>query len=132
MAKAKPQRVNFYGNAADLLCFTMAMAGVGNAGIKTALDSAGLILSDSQIQYRIGLAERSRRKGTDTQRTLFRKGKSPIAQALVAQIMGNRGLGQIVKSTAVQTLEHRRLYEPLKPKGAGIMKDEPPQRARRA
>lgn len=110
--KAVPQRVDFYSNPADLLCFTLAMAGISNAGIIKKMADAGLYLSNSQISYRISMAERSRRSGTPTQRRAFRDGTSPVAQALVAQIMGNRGLGQTVKQTAIQTLDKKKLYHP--------------------
>jgi hypothetical protein len=130
--KAVPQKVNFYNNASDLLCFAMAMAGLSNQAIQHALRNAGLYLTDSQINYRIGLYERQRREGTPTQRRAFREGKSPISQALVAQIMGNRGIGQQVKQTAVQELQKKDLYGQPRPKGNGVMRDEPNQRARRA
>ena len=114
--KTVPQKVDFFGNSQDLLCFAFASSGITTQGIQNALASIGIFLTQSQIQYRIGLAESDRRKGDPTQRRLYREGKSPVAQALVSQIVGNRGIGQQVKKNAVEHLDKKDLYQP-RPKG---------------
>jgi hypothetical protein len=110
--RAKSEKVDFYGNHKDLLCFALASAGISTLGIQQALQSMGIALTLSQINYRIGRAEAGREADELTQRTLFRQGRSPIAQALMAQVLGNRGIGQKVKQNAVEMLEKKDLYTP--------------------
>lgn len=110
--KARPQKVDFFGNHQDLLCFAFASTGISTQGIQDALAAMGIHLTYSQIMYRIGRAEHGRRANEQTQRRLFREGKSPIAQAIVSQIVGNRGLGQTVKRNVVDHLNKKDLYQP--------------------
>lgn len=117
--RTKPQTVDFFGNHQDLLCFAFASTGISTQGIQDALASMGITLTHSQIMYRIGRAETGR-NGSPTQRRLFREGKSPIAQALVSQIVGNRGIGQTVKRNIVEHLDKKDLYSPRPEEGTGM------------
>ena len=116
-----PQRVDFYSKPADLLCFTLAMAGQSSNAIYDALRSAGFDLTMSQIQYRIATYERTRGDGQVTQRRAFRDGKSPVAKVFISQIMSNRGIGHTVKLNAITVLDKKRLYTPM-PNGNVVMR----------
>jgi hypothetical protein len=105
MATAKPQKVDFFANAQDLYCYAFASSGLTTVGIQSALENVGIFLTLSQIQYRLRCAEADRKVGQPTQRKLFREGRSPIAQIVVAQIVGNRGVGQKIRDSVVERLE---------------------------
>lgn len=105
--------VDFHANATDFQCVLLAAIGWGSAAIA---DYTGL--TEGQVQYRIGKAETGRRKGEATARQMYRTGKSPVAQSVVAAITGR---GSVVKKQITTTLDKRGLYAP-RPKG--VMRDE--------
>jgi hypothetical protein len=117
--KEAPRYVDFHANATDMLCWMLSACGWTTKAIAGHLKSLGRPMTEAQVTYRIGKAEKARGKNELTQRAAYRSGKSEVATAIVATITAR---GSAVSQQLVHTLNERGLYEP---RPTGVMRHDP-------
>jgi hypothetical protein len=102
--------VDFHANQTDFLCVMLAACGWSTRAI-----AAHTNLTEGQVVYRIGKSERDRGDGNLTQRSAYRNGSSPVANAIVQTISSR---GSMVSREVKTTLDSRGLYTP---RPSGVM-----------
>jgi hypothetical protein len=116
--KEAPRYVDFHANATDMLCWMLSACGWTTKAIAGHLKSLGRPMTEAQVTYRIGKAEKNRGKSELTQRAAYRSGKSEVATAIVQTITAR---GSAVSQQLVSTLNERGLYEP---RPTGVMRHD--------
>lgn len=118
--KAKPRRVDFFGNGTDFMAVMLFNIGMESEAIANLTG-----LTKGQVEYRLRCAELELRQKAQQQkrqfisaRRMYRKGISPVSKMIVSQITGRNSR---VKSFVADVLDKRGLYAP---KSKGVLKDE--------